>query len=1247
MMPGNGFLLSDLPSGTYQFILTDAIGCVDEETITINNTASDLDLQVSSVNGICGQPGSVFATWTGGDAPYSVSWTGPVNGSTSTNANGFNIPGLTGGTYTITVEDANGCKVNEAATVVVAPDDLSVVLMMFNGNCGELGSIMVMINGGSGNYTVSWTGPVAGSSTTTNTIFDIENLPSGTYSVVLSDTNGCSETQTLTITNDLNDVALTATPTDGLCGDLGSIQLDIDGGLAPFTINWNGPVTGSTTLAGSSIGLSDLPNGIYTLTVIDANGCTDAETVSLNSQLETLDLTTAGIDGVCGGTGSINVNIVDGVPGYTVTWTGPVSGSTTSNNGTFTISDLPEGTYTVSVEDANGCTDSQTQEVVSPVNNFGATITPINGNCGGLASIWVDILNGVPSYVITWSGPVSGSEVTNDPFYDIIDLPTGNYEITIVDVNGCIYTETVYVVSPSNGLDLTLVPENGACGSLGSMTVQVSGGEADYIVSWNGPATGSTTTSNETYVITDLPNGNYTVIVTDANGCAETESMVIFNDNNDLSVALSTVSEDCTDLGSISMTITGASMPYSVSWFGPVSGATSVSDNNFTISDLSSGFYSITVEGANGCSYMQSIFVGLMTQAPIAGFGFSVDDATVTFTNQSVNGTTYNWDFGDGNETSDESPVHTFAGMGSYQVCLEAINSCGTDEICQTIVVSPAPGSVVLDVDERMGMEGASIQVPVFVENCDNMVSLAGSIEMSDPSVASVTGITSAAIAPTFNAGTMSFNFYDAMGSGVALNDGDILFYINVDVLGVAGETTDLLIVDTPTSIEVGGMDNGVPTVLPHIALKGNVTVTSTNQVEGNVETYWGVGISDVEIGIDNPDYDVVGLTDDNGTYMFPDLPTGEEYTVTAAKNTDPANGLSTFALFIGQRFLLGMEPPQITSPYQVIAADANCSGSFTVLDLFMIQQNIIGVTEGFGDCPSWVFVAQSGMELMPEEFNAYNVFPYETQETMMVMQDTFANFIGVKVGDILGHANPTLLHTEDVDDRNLNTMYLRTPQQAVKAGETVTLAFTANEFNDIAAYQMDLRFDADQLTYEGIETSLEVMDHLQTGTTKVDDGSLRISWFDLQGSGLTLDDEANVFTIRFTANRNIAQLSDLFSLSSEEMLTEAHQSDGDPVKIELSFVETTTANASFQLFQNRPNPFQGQTLIGFELPEEMDAELIIHDHVGRVVTRIQDRFAKGYNSITFENDQLSAGVYYYTLKAKDFTETKNMIILD
>ena len=1082
-MPGNGFLLSDLPSGTYQFILTDAIGCVDEETIVIANTASDLDLQLASVNGICGQAGSIFSTWTGGNAPYSITWTGPTNGSSSTNSNGFNIPGLTGGTYTITVEDANGCSVNESATVIVAPDDLSVVLMIFNGDCGELGSIMVMINGGSSNYTVSWSGPAEGSSTTTNTIFDIDNLPSGTYSVVISDTNGCSEIQTLTITNGSSDLALIATPIDGSCGDPASIQLDINGGLSPFSINWN--------------------------------------------------------------------------------------------------------------------------------------------------------------------GPVSGSEVTNDSFYDITNLPAGNYEITITDANACVDTEMVNVVSSNSNLGLTLVPENGACGSLGSMTVQVSGGEADYIISWNGNTSGSVTISDGTYIITDLPNGNYAVMVTDANGCSETESMVIFNDNDDLDVALSAVSEDCTNLGSILMNITGASMPYDISWFGPVSGATSVSDNNFAIADLSSGFYTITVEGANGCLFMQSVFVGLMTQAPIAGFGFSIDGATVSFTNQSVNGTTFNWDFGDGNEISEENPVHTFSEMGSFQVCLEAINSCGADEICLTIAVSPIPGAVILDVDERMGMEASSIQVPVFVENCDSMVSLSGSIEMGDPSVASVTGITSAAIAPTFNAGTMSFNFYDAMGSGIALNDGDILFYINVDILGVAGETTTLSIVDTPTTIEVGGMDNGVPTVLPHTSLNGSVTVTSTNQIEGNVETYWGVGISDVEIGIDNPDYDVASVTNEDGIYLFSDLPTGEEYTVTATKNTDPANGLSTFALFIGQRFLLGMEPPQISSPYQVIAADANCSGSFTTLDLFMIQQNIIGVTEGFGNCPSWVFVAQSGMELMPEEFNAYNVFPYETQETMMVMQDTFANFIGVKVGDLLGHANPTLLHTEDVDDRNLNTMYLRTPQQAVKAGETVTLAFTANEFTDIAAYQMDLRFDADQLTYEGLETSLEVMDHLQAGTTKVADGSLRISWFDLQASGLTLDDETNVFTIRFTANHNITQLSDLFSLSSEEMLTEAHQSDGDPVKIELSFVETTTANVPFQLFQNRPNPFQGQTLIGFELPEEMDAELIIHDHLGRVVTRIQDRFAKGYNNITFENDQLSAGIYYYTLKAKEFTETKNMIILD
>ena len=126
-------------------------------------------------------------------------------------------------------------------------------------------------------------------------------------------------------------------------------------------------------------------------------------------------------------------------------------------------------------------------------------------------------------------------------------------------------------------------------------------------------------------------------------------------------------------------------------------------------------------------------------------------------------------------------------------------------------------------------------------------------------------------------------------------------------------------------------------------------------------------------------------MTDEYGEYMHPNVPLNNMYTVQPEKDGNDPNGLSTFALFVGQRFILGMDPIEITSPYQVIAGDANCSGSFTTLDLFLLQQIIIGTNNELNDCPSWVFVKSDAD--MPIDFNSYNVFPYESTETMMVTE--------------------------------------------------------------------------------------------------------------------------------------------------------------------------------------------------------------------------------------------------------------------
>ena len=144
-------------------------------------------------------------------------------------------------------------------------------------------------------------------------------------------------------------------------------------------------------------------------------------------------------------------------------------------------------------------------------------------------------------------------------------------------------------------------------------------------------------------------------------------------------------------------------------------------------------------------------------------------------------------------------------------------------------------------------------------------------------------------------------------------------------------------------------------------------------------------------------------MTEEDGTYGKLMIPMGNEVVV-APEREDPANyGLSTLGLFMGQQYILGKRPEGIYSPYQIVAGDANCDGAFTTIDLGIIQQVILGLRTDFPGCPSWVFIPAA--DPMPQDFNATNVFPYRTRDTLMIMKDTVSNFVGVKIGDLLGLA--------------------------------------------------------------------------------------------------------------------------------------------------------------------------------------------------------------------------------------------------
>lgn len=1244
-----GFItLPNLTSGAYNITVTDANGCTESETVVVNNGGNNLAATHSTVAGICGADGSIFVNITTGQAPFTINWTGPESGSATTNSNGYNISGLSEGGYTITITDANGCTKTLSATVNVQEDNLSVLFMMIDGVCGQTGSVQVIITSGDPDFTISWSGPVNGSITTSNTTYTISNLVSGMYSIIVADGNGCSETETVIIDNGSNDLDIVPTAINGVCAQNGAINISILNGAGPYSINWNGPVSSSAMTNSNNYNIPNLPGGVYTIFVTDDNGCTTSENVVVNVS-PGVNLIASAANGVCGDLGSINLVFNNGTPDYTVSWSGPVSNTIVTSSGTLTIPNLLEGTYTITVTDANGCTDTESVTLVNTDDGLDVIFTPLHGACGELGSIWIDILNGSPWYIISWTGTTTGSEVTNQDFYDIPDLPSGTYTVTVIDANDCSETIVITLVNIVDDLVTTINPQSGSCNGPGRFTVSMTGGTPDYTIEWSSAgSSGSVTTSNSEATVNDLPTGIYSVSVTDINGCEDTFSFQLLNNGNNLDMNASPVPFNCGIPGYISLNFTGGNPDYTIEWMGPTSGSTVVSGDSYTIDNLTMGVYMVTVTDGYGCSKMESVFVGEMTEAPTASFTHSISDLTVSFNNTSTSGN-FVWDFGDGTNTTQGNPTHTYLSAGTYTVCLSATNGCGSDSFCQTITVAGPDDMVILDIGEKSGTTGSSIFVPVMIENCDKLVSLSGSVSVFDGEVADIVGVAGAKITPQFNIANQTFNFYDNNGTGINLVDGDTLFYFVVDLTGAPGESTLIELTNSPLMSEVGGFIGGVPSALPHIRLAGQVTISQTGQISGGVTTYWAEGIEFAEVTMGNDDMSLTVETDENGQYAFPDMPTGSTYEMSAGKDMNPENGLSTYGLFIGQRFLLGVETPQITSPYQIIAADANCSGSFSTLDLFVIQQLIIGVNDDFDHCPSWVFVAEGSD--MPVDFDAYNVFPYQETHSVVMTDGMVKNFIGVKVGDILGHANPNMLHVEDIDDRDIELLRLQAPNQSVKTGEIVELTFSTEDFERIASYQMELLFDNQRLSYLDFAAPAQgPLASAMAGISAADEGSLRISWFDLQGNGVTLNEKAEVFTLRFEAKAPIDDMSGLFTLNSTKILSEAHIADGDPVKLVLEFVDPdggTIASKGYSLHQNMPNPFQNITKIGFELPEAMDAEVIIHDHLGRVIDRISGYYDRGYNQVVWNRANAQSGVYYYTLKTKDYTATKNMILLD
>lgn len=632
-----------LTAQTYLVTVRDSKGCTDFVPVTITQP-NLLQALVDSVSNILcngGSTGGIYISVSGGNPPYSFLWS---NGDTTED-----ITGVTAGTYNVAITDSKGCS-TAAGVTITQPLPLFLTIASYNNlNCfnDSSGAIDITVSGGVPPYVFNWSNG--------SNFEDIYGLHAGTYSVIVSDANGCVQTTSQTLTEP-TPIATSLSITHVSCAGAlnGSVDLTVNGGTPGYNYLWSNGVTTED--------ISGVAGGTYTVVVTDSKGCNAVNTAVVN---EGLPLTITGnVTHIqCNGntTGAIDITVSGGSLPYTFTWS---NGATTED-----LTNLSAGIYNVIVVDFAGCSASASFTVTEPGQLVVVLAGSANVSCfgGSNGSIDINVYGGTPLYSYTWSNGATTE--------DLNALTTNTYSVTITDNNACTATFSTTISQPApittsfSKVDVTCP---GAAN--GSIDLTVSGGVSPYTYLWNNGAT--------TQDLLNITGGNYTVIVSDANACTAANSITV-NEGLPLTITgiVTPVLCNGNTTGAIDITVTGGNTPYTFLW-----------SNNATTQDITNvgaGNYTVTVNDVNSCSATASFTINepyalALTASVInvACAGAATGSIDIT-----VNGGVFPYSFIWSNNATNEDAF--FLTAGPYSVTVTDQNSC---TLTQTFTITqPLP----------------------------------------------------------------------------------------------------------------------------------------------------------------------------------------------------------------------------------------------------------------------------------------------------------------------------------------------------------------------------------------------------------------------------------------------------------------------------------------------------------------------------------------------------------------------------
>ncbi|MEM6319322.1 MAG: PKD domain-containing protein [Bacteroidota bacterium] len=580
--------------------------------------------------------GTATATATGGKTPYSYKWSN--SGTTAT------ITNLVAGGYFVTVTDALGAEANSHVTVL-ATNQLQLTFDQSSIRCANQtdGKVVAIPQGGQAPYTYLWE-----DGTTSPTLTGIRP---GMYMITVTDANGCRAEQGVMVMEP-DPLRLRANYVHVSCGEEADAYMEViaSGGVEPYSFVWELDGKGGTRR-------ENLKPGLYSVTVTDANGCTNMICPEIKQATPPLLSVTTQPETCPGeGDGRAYISAVGDSPPYTYQWP-----NQETQFSFFT--QLTNGTYVVTVTNFRNCSATVEFTVGQAGGGFGFIVDSDGIACGSGANGEASVVmtGGVAPFTFQWVNKTNSEVISSDSTVSI--LAPGGYEVLVTDANGCFGKRDVLIVEkPLPTVTATATVGKVCFGeNTGEATATASGGEGDYTYSWSDGQIEATASN--------LGGGMYTVTVIDGNGCTATDEVII-EENSQLVINERVTNLLCNDIagGEIVANVTGGTAPYNFLW-----------SNGETTNDLrniKAGTYFLTVTDSENCQIVKGINIDQPT--PIVLVLTSENAADLTTSDGSATATAsggtapyqYLWSNGDTTATASNLAA------GTYQLTVTDANGC-------------------------------------------------------------------------------------------------------------------------------------------------------------------------------------------------------------------------------------------------------------------------------------------------------------------------------------------------------------------------------------------------------------------------------------------------------------------------------------------------------------------------------------------------------------------------------------------